>query len=92
MKQKLFAEFYAPSTGYVQGTIPPIFSPSAVKLIPACGSDSRLELDGRLTLANAASLARQVCKQRKFKGFTLNKGSYLNSKQVRALEVVSLIS
>jgi hypothetical protein len=87
----LFAEFYHNSTGYVQGTIPPIFSPSAVKLIPACGTDSRLQLDGRLTVTNAASLARQTCKQRKFKGFTINKGSYVSFEQVRALEVVSLI-
>ncbi len=87
----LFAEFYSSSTGYVEGSIPPVFKKENIKLIPACGTDSRLQLDGRLTLANAASLARQTCKQRKFKGFTINKGDYLNSEQVRALEVVSLI-
>lgn len=79
-----FAEFYHDSTGWNGRD----FS-GPVKLIPACGSDSVAILDGRLSSANAAAHARDICRKRGFKGFTLHAGSsFTRSRETRHLEVV----
>ena len=84
-----FAQFWKPSTGYVAGSIPPRFEAEAVRPIEACGSDGVLPIDGRLSLANAASLARDMCKRRGFIGFTIEQGaSFSRSHVVRQLELV----
>jgi len=86
----LFAHFYHNSTGYVEDSIPPIFKPENVKPVPVCGSNGYFYLDGRLNLNNAIAKAMQVCKQRKFKGFTIHKGkSVLNEKPLTKLILVS---
>lgn len=54
----IFAKLYHLSTGYIEGTIPPRFSPDAVVPIPVCGSDSVALLDGRKTLHNQIADAR----------------------------------
>jgi hypothetical protein len=85
---KSFIQFYNISTGYVQGTIPPVFKESAKKPIPACGSDSIYPCDGRATLYNRIHLARKICRQRNYIGFTIEQGDLLNSTVVRKLELI----
>jgi hypothetical protein len=85
---KRFIQFYSVSTGYVQGTIPPVFKDSAKVPIPACGSDSICFIDGRLSLCNRVNLARKICGQRNYIGFTIECGSLLNSTVVHPLELI----
>lgn len=87
-RAKRFVQFYEMSTGYVNGTIPPTFKESAKTPIPACGSDSVAFLDGRLNARNYAREARELCKKRKFIGFTVEQGDFLNPYVVRKLELV----
>jgi len=82
-----FIQFYHLSTGYVQGTIPPVFKKSARVPIPACGSDSIYFCDGRHSMRSRVRIAREICKDRKFVGFTIEQGDLLNSSIVRKLEV-----
>ena len=80
----IFAEFYHDSTGWNGKD----FS-GPVKLIPACGSDSVLPIDARLNVIRAAGMAREVCKRRGYKGFTLNAGeSYTRNRAILPLEIV----
>lgn len=84
-----FAQFFHLSTGYIPGSIPPLFAPAARKPIPVCGSDGILYLDGRFNLERQALTARDICRQRGFIGFTLHKGeSLLREKQTRKLELL----
>ena len=86
----IYAEFYHLSTGYVDGTIPPVFLASARKPIPACGTDSVLKLDGRFSRATMARVAAEVCRQRGFIGFTLNAGeTFTRSREIRGYQAVS---
>lgn len=78
-----FAEFYHPSTGWNGKDYN-----GPVTLIPACGSDSVLPLDGRWRVGRCVNAARKVCIARGYHGFTLNSGSFSNSRQTRALEIV----
>ena len=66
----IYAEFYNLSTGW------PSYTERDIKPIPACGSDSVLILDGRLSLHNMINEAQRVIKMRgnKHCGFTINKG------------------
>lgn len=73
---KTFAQFYSNSTGYVDGSIPPVFKLENVKPIPHCGSDGIFYLDGRLSLQNCIAKATEVCRQRKLKGFRIHKGTF----------------
>lgn len=82
-----FAQFYHPSTGW-NGTD----HTGPRKLIPACGDRSVLILDGRLSLARQAMVAREACKARGYNGFSLHAGeSLMREQQVRGLEVVTPI-
>ena len=47
---KYYIQFKTLSTGYVEGTIPPIFKDENKKPIDLCGSDGVYILDGRLSL------------------------------------------
>lgn len=80
------AEFYHPSTGWNGRD----FS-GPVQLIPACGSDSILPLDGRLSLSSCARLARETCLRRGFQGFTLHAGQMNRPeyREIRPLEIVT---
>lgn len=80
----IFAEFYHESTGWNGRD----FS-GPVKLVPACGSDSVAVIDGRLGPARRNALARDICRARGFKGFTINSGeSFTRSQSIRHLETV----
>lgn len=84
-----FAQFFHLSTGYISGSIPPVFDESARKPAPACGSDGILYLDGRHGLPRQAAQARKVGRQRGFIGFTLHAGeSLLRERQTRPLEIL----
>lgn len=79
-----FAEFYHPSTGWNGKD----FSGPAT-LIPACGSDSVLVIDGRWSESRAIAEARRICKLRGRNGFTMNAGeTFTRSRQTRPLEIV----
>lgn len=49
---KVYVRFYTNSTGYIEGSIPPQFTPENVKPIPVVGTDGVFILDGRNTLRN----------------------------------------
>ena len=84
-----FAEFYHLSTGYIEGTIPPRFSPDHVKPIPACGDRSVLILDARNRMEVSAFAAEKECKRRGYVGFTINEGdSFTRSRLVRPYQGV----
>lgn len=80
----IFAQFFHDSTGWNGRD----FS-GPVSLIPACGSDSVLLIDGRFSRANAAAYARKIAAARGWKGFTLNAGdSFSQARETRGLETL----
>lgn len=80
-----FAEFYHPSTGWNGKD----FS-GPVTLIPACGSDSVLVIDGRFSRARANAEARRVCLARGWNGYTLNAGeTFTRSRVIQPLRIVT---
>lgn len=87
MKPFYFAHFYEQSTGYVEHSSPPRFD-GPKRLIQGCGSDARLYLDGRLSLGNMHKEALQVCKSRRWKGYDIQVGDFLNSSVVARLVTV----
>ncbi len=70
-----FAQFYKKSTGYVAGSIPPKFDPAHVKPIEALGSDGVTVMDGRFSLNTQHMVAKEICRQRGFLGYTLHEGA-----------------
>ena len=76
---KVFAQFWHLSTGYVNGTIPPIFLESEKTPTQACGTNAVLSLDARYTLDRHIAEARRVCKQRGFIGFSIERGDFRKS-------------
>ena len=87
-RSPLFAQFYQFSTGYVEGTIPPVFREEAKKPIPACGSSGIMRLDARKSLALLAGELVIACKARGYIGFTIERGGLLNSRIVHPLQVI----
>jgi hypothetical protein len=83
-----FAQFFTLSTGYIEGTIPPVFSAEAKKPIPACGSDGVYKLDGRGSLYTMARQAAEVCKRRGHIGYTIERGDFLKSSTVKPLTLI----
>jgi hypothetical protein len=75
---KNYAQFCHMSTGYIEGTTPPQFSEAHKKPIDACGSDSVMSLDGRLSLFSMHKQARELAKQRGFIGYRLCRGLTCN--------------
>ena len=59
---KYYIQFKTLSTGYVEGTIPPIFKDENKKPIDLCGSDGVYILDGRLNIHSMISKALDVFK------------------------------
>lgn len=88
MRSRSFAQFWQQSTGYVEGSLPPRFEEEHVKPIHACGSDSIYWCDNRMTLRNRANIAREVCRQRKFIGFTIEGGDFMHPTILRELELI----
>lgn len=72
---KTFAEFY--QRGVVTGDP-----------IPACGDRSIIILDGRNLPIHWVSIAREECAKRRYIGFTINRGSFSNSRITRELEII----
>lgn len=67
-----FAEFYQMSTGYVKGTIPPIYREPVP--IPACGDRSVILIDQRIKLEAADKIARYECEKRGYVGYAIYEG------------------
>lgn len=89
MKMK-FAQFYKMSLGYVQGSVPPIFREENKRPIEACGSDGVLVMDGRFSLNTQRMVAKEVCRQRGYIGFSLHEGgSFSVNRKVREYEEVA---
>ena len=81
-----YADFYHDSTGWNGKDFT-----GPVKLISACGSDAILRFDGRLGRTSQLRIAREQCKKRGFKGFTLIAGPcLLTARTIRPLEKVPL--
>jgi hypothetical protein len=87
---KVFAEFYHDSTGWNGQD----FS-GPVKLIPACGSDSVLRLDGRYGLPRLHATARRYGQNlnaslgKGYRGYTLNAGeSYSRAREIAPLRML----
>lgn len=75
MKQK-YIFFWDLTTGYIEGSIPPVFDKSKKKPYPACGSSALLPVDGRYSLENIKRIAVSECKKRNYVGYSVG---YLNS-------------
>lgn len=75
MDRFYFAQFYHPSTGYVEGSSPPRFDGER-KLIEACGSDSIAYLDGRLSLANKKRVAEERARSRGYQAYQIRVGRF----------------
>jgi hypothetical protein len=71
----VYAKFYQLSTGYVEGTIPPVYKEEAKKPIEKLGSDSYTRLDARLTNANLKIKAAEIARQRNAIGFDIRIGT-----------------
>lgn len=82
---KYYGQFWTLSTGYVEGTIPPVFKKEAVKPIPRCGSDGIMRLSGRQA-GHWADILRTECRRRGFVGFSVIAGeSLLFAKEIREM-------
>lgn len=76
MKSKLFAQFYQKS------------ATDNSKLIEALGDRSVMILDGRFSIDSHLSFCREECSQRRFAGFSINRGAFSSSRIVYPLERV----
>ena len=78
---KYFAQFYALSTGYVEGTIPPVFRDDAKEPVPACGDRALIRLDGRMSGWRMECIAADECKKRGFIAYRMLRGASLREVQ-----------
>ena len=83
----IFAQFYTDSTGYVEGTIPPVYRKEAVRLVEMLGSDGVAYLDGRYGVKRLHDTAREIGKKRGAKGYRLFAG--LSFRDARPLSKIS---
>ena len=85
---KYYTEFYHLSTGYVEGTIPPVYKEENKKLIPAVGSDSVMILDGRNCLYNMCEQSKERMEQlnknlnKGYKGFKIHRADSFTKENV----------
>lgn len=70
----IYAQFYHMSTGYVEGSIPPVFRDDHKKPIEVCGDRGVVIIDGRLSASNIKEIARRECVKRGFISWKLFKG------------------
>lgn len=85
---KYFGQFWQKSTGYVKGSVPPVFRKDAVEPIPACGDRGIVRLSGRQAGAWVGTL-KEECRRRGFIGFSIVSGeSLLTAKEIRKYEEV----
>lgn len=84
-----FIQFYNMSTGYIEGSIPPMFDDANKKPIEACGSDSIFHVDGRLSMKNIHRIAKDIgTKRKKFCGYKIMFGPSL----IRSTAVTEYVS
>ena len=76
---KAFAQFYSLSTGYVAGSIPPIFEETNKKPIEACGDRGVIILDARLSLKNMVHIAEDEARKRGYIGYSLHRGDFMRN-------------
>lgn len=69
-----YAQFFQLSTGYVRGTIPPVFDDAHKKPIEACGDRAVIAIDGRINMESAKQIARRTCKERGYIGYQIHEG------------------
>lgn len=77
---KAYVQFFENGTGYVQGTIPPVFSKENIKPVELLGSDGVYILDGRNsidTMIEDAFLRIDILKRvHEIIGFEIRKGDF----------------
>jgi len=77
---KAYVQFFTNSTGYVQGTIPPVFSKDNIKPVELLGSEGVYILDGRNsidTMIEDAFLRIERLKRvHEIIGFEIRKGDF----------------
>lgn len=79
---KHYIRFKTLSTGYIWGSLPPIFSKDNIKPIDQLGSDSIYYLDNRLSLENMVNKAYSLCTEKNNKvGFSI----LLNGKEIKTV-------
>lgn len=81
-----YAQFYAESTGYVPGSMPPRFDPAYKTLIEGCGDRAVIIIDARIRSETAGQIAATECKKRGFLAWRMYEGqSFTQSKPVSML-------
>lgn len=78
---KYYAQFYTFSTGYVEGSTPPVFLESNRKPVPACGDRALVQLDGRMSSWRMERIAADECKKRGFIAYRMLRGASLREVQ-----------
>ena len=77
---KAYVQFFENGTGYVQGTIPPVFSKENIKPVELLGSDGVYILDGRNSIDTMIedSLLRieRLKRVHEIIGFEIRKGDF----------------
>jgi len=83
---KAYVQFFTNSTGYVQGTIPPVFSKENIKPVELLGSEGVYILDGRTsiyTMVEDALLRIERLKRvHEIIGFEIRMGDFYNYRVV----------
>ena len=79
---KYHTHFFHLSTGYIPGTIPPVFSPDAKRLIPVCGSDG-------IAFTGSKSEAARLCAERGFSAFQIMSGPIRSARPVTEIVTIN---
>lgn len=78
---KYYAQFYGLSTGYVEGSSPPVFLESNRAPIPACRDRAVIQMDGRMSGWRMECIAADECKKRGFIAYRMMRGASLREVQ-----------
>ena len=78
-----YVQFFQMSTGYVQGSVPPLFYENNRTPIKACGDRGVVRVDGRISRDRVAAIARRTAIERGYVGYQVLEGdSFLSAKPV----------
>lgn len=78
-----YVQFFQMSTGYVPGSIPPVFCENNRTPIEACGDRGIVRVDGRISRDRVAAIARRTAVERGYVGYQVLEGdSLLSAKPV----------
>ena len=69
-----YVQFYTPSTGYVEGSIPPRFDEALKLPIKACGDRGVMIVDGRIEASKVAAIAASEAVKRGYAGYRVFQG------------------